>query len=217
MEENLTPMMKQYLEIKRKNQNCILLYRMGDFYETFLEDAITVSRALEITLTHRSAGQLGEFPMAGVPAKAVDNYISKLLEQNYKVAICEQLEDPALTKDLVKRDVVRTITAGTITETNLLNAQNNNYLAAVIENPQKNLYGFAYSDISTGEFKAATLSYESVVTELARLQPSEIIAPAKAQKIMPFQIVPEETVDLPDEIINNYNCVKVPSRVFEDF
>jgi len=209
-----TPMMKQYLEIKRQYQDVILMYRMGDFYEAFLEDAIAISRALEITLTHRAAGQLGKIPMAGVPAKAVDNYVQKLLEQNYKVAICEQMEDPALAKDLVKRDVVRTITAGTITEASLLKAQNNNYLASVTKNNQKDIYGLAYTDISTGEFKATELNFSDLLSELSRINPSEIIAPVIPQKVLPFQIVPDEKIDLPEEIIQNYNCSKIQPTMF---
>ena len=115
-----TPMLKQYLEIKKNNLDVLLLYRMGDFYETFFEDAMIFSRDLEITLTSRDAGSLGRIPMAGIPAKAVDNYLPKLLEKSHKIAICEQMEDPASAKGLVKRDIVKTITAGTLTESSLL-------------------------------------------------------------------------------------------------
>ena len=211
-----TPVMQQYLEIKHQYQDVILLYRLGDFYETFFEDAITMSRELELTLTGRDAGQvLGRIPLAGVPAKAIDNYLEKLIEKNYKVAICEQLEDPKESKGLVKRGVVRLVTAGTLTESNLLKQNSNNYICAVFKDKKDDLYGFAYTDISTGEFKITQSSFNMILSELARLQPSEIIAPSLAQKIMPFQIVPEEKIDLPDEILNAYNCSKVPSSVFE--
>ncbi len=210
-----TDVMKQYLNIKRENPDSILFYRLGDFYETFFEDAELLSRELELTLTGRDAGKTyGRVPLAGIPFKAAENYLEKLVEKGYKVAICEQLEDPKQAKGLVKRGVVRTITAGTLVESRFLNQTSNNYICALFEENEK--WGFAYTDISTGEFKAATLNYDAVLTELARIQPSEIIAPAKKLKLEPFQIVPEETVDLPDEITKIYNCAKVPSRVFEE-
>ena len=167
--EETTPVMRQYLEIKKENPGAILFYRLGDFYETFFEDAELVSRELEITLTGRDAGKLGRVPLAGIPVKAVDGYLEKLVNRGIKVAICEQLEDPKLAKDLVKRGVVRTITAGTLVESRFLNQSSNNYICALFR--EKDLWGFAYTDISTGEFKAAELSYDAVKTELARIQP----------------------------------------------
>lgn len=212
-----TPVMQQYLEIKRQHRDVILLYRLGDFYETFFEDAITLSRELELTLTGREAGEkLGRIPLAGVPAKAVDNYLEKLIEKNYKVAICEQLEDPKEAKGIVKRGVVRLVTAGTLTESNLLKQNSNNYICSIFKDKRNDdLYGFSYADISTGEFKTTQTSLIMLMSELARLQPSEVIAPSVAQKVMPFQIVPEEKIDLPEEILANYNCSKVPASVFE--
>ena len=212
--EDLTPAMQKFLETKRANPDCLLLYRMGDFYETFFEDAMTMSKELEITLTGRECGKLGRIPLAGIPVKALDGYLEKLVNKDIKVAICEQLEDPKTAKGVVKRGVVRVITAGTLYESNLLNQNNNNYMCSIFE--EKGKWGFAYTDISTGEFKAAQLDYETILTELARIQPSEIIAKAKKLKLEPFQIVPEETVDLPEDITNIYNCSKVPSRVFEE-
>ena len=212
----LTPAMSRFLEIKRENPDCLLLYRMGDFYETFFEDAELMSRELEITLTGRDCGELGRIPLAGIPVKALDGYLEKLVSKDIKIAICEQLEDPKLTKDIVKRGVVRIITAGTLLESNFLNQSSNNYMCAIFESKRDSKWGFAYTDISTGEFKASQMDYETILTELARIQPSEIIAPAKKMKIQPFQIVPEETVDLPEEITGNYNCSKVPEKVFEE-
>ncbi|MBR1776621.1 DNA mismatch repair protein MutS [bacterium] len=211
--DDLTPAMQKFLEIKRENPDCLLLYRMGDFYETFFEDASVMSRELELTLTGRECGKLGRIPLAGIPAKALDGYLEKLVAKDIKVAICEQLEDPKTAKGVVKRGVVRIITAGTIIESNFLNQNNNNYICAVFK--EKDKWGFAYTDISTGEFKASQFDYETLLTELVRIQPAEVIAPAKKLKIEPFQIVPEETVDLPDEIIKMYNCSKVPEKVFE--
>jgi len=214
--EDATPMLKQFLEIKKQNQGVILFYRMGDFYETFLEDAIITSRDLGITLTSRDAGKLGRVPMAGVPAKASDTYVAKLLEKGHKVAICEQMEDPALAKGLVDRQVVKTITAGTITESDLLESTKNNYLAAIIEISKNNTFGLAYVDISTGEFRITKTGYEQLLSELSRISPSEILAPIKKQEIKPFQIVPDEIIDLPEAIVNNYNCTKVGILAFNE-
>ena len=179
--EDTTEIMRQYLKIKRENPGSILFFRLGDFYETFFEDAVLLSRELDLTLTGRDAGKkLGRVPLAGIPYKAVDGYLEKLVTKDYKIAICEQLEDPKLAKGLVERGVVRTITAGTLIESRFLNQASNNYVCALFEEHGK--WGFAYTDISTGEFKAACLSYEAVLTELARIQPSEIVAPVKKLK-----------------------------------
>ncbi len=211
-----TPMLRQFLEIKKNCLDVLLLYRMGDFYETFFEDALVLSRDLEITLTSREGGVLGRIPMAGIPVKAIDNYLPKLLEKGHKVSICEQLEDPATAKGLVKRDVIKTITAGTLTETNLLQSNSNNYLAAIIKDKKNDFYGFAYTDISTGEFKVTQTTFEQLMSELARIRPSEIVVPKVPQKILPFQIVPEEKIDLPEEIVANYNCSKVSYNAFDE-
>ena len=213
--EDATPAMQRYLEIKKENPDCLLLYRMGDFYETFFEDAVTMSRELELTLTGRDCGaKLGRIPLAGIPVKAIDGYLEKLVAKDIKVAICEQLEDPKFAKGIVKRGVVRIITAGTLLESNFLNQNSNNYMCALLKNNDK--WGFAYTDISTGEFKAAELTYDTLLTELARIQPAEVVAQAKKMKLQPFQIVPEEAVDLPEDILNFYNCSKVPAKVFEE-
>ena len=160
--EDLTPALQRFLEIKRENPDCLLLYRMGDFYETFFEDAVLMSRELEITLTGRECGKLGRIPLAGIPVKALDGYLEKLVSKDIKIALCEQLEDPKLTKDIVKRGVVRIITAGTLLESNLLEKNSNNYMCAIFESKKDNLWGFAYTDISTGEFKASQLDYETL-------------------------------------------------------
>lgn len=209
-----TPMFKQFLDIKRNYRGVVLLYRMGDFYEGFFEDALVFNRVLGLTLTHKDGGALGNVPMAGMPVKALNTYIPKFLENNIKVAICEQLENPKDAKGLVKRDIVKTITAGTITELNLLEPGGNNYLAAVIK--VDNSYGLAYTDISTCEFKITTGSFNEILSELARIKPVEILAPLKKQKIMPFQIVPEEQVDLPEEITALYPCTKMPLSAFNE-
>jgi len=211
-----TPVMQQYLNIKRENPDTILMYRLGDFYETFFEDAVIVSKDLEIALTGKDAGKIyGRIPLAGIPVKAINGYLQKLLEKGHKVAICEQLEDPKdVKKGIVKRGIVRTITAGTIIESDFLEQNSNNYICAIFED--KGNWGFCYADISTGEIKATQGDYGLVLTELARIKPSEIIAPSKNQEVQPFQIVPEEVIDLPDEIQEQYNCSKIPPRVFEE-
>lgn len=211
-----TPMMRQFLEIKKNNLDVLLLYRMGDFYETFFEDALVLSKDLEITLTSREGGNLGRIPMAGIPVKAIDNYLPKLLEKGHKISICEQLEDPALAKGLVKRDVVKTITAGTLTEANLLKSNVNNYLASVIKDKKSGLYGLAYTDISTGEFKVTQTDFEQLLSELSRIKPSEVVVPKISQKVLPFQIVGNEKADVPEEITNNYNCSKMSYAAFDE-
>ena len=211
--ELATPMFKQFLEIKRKYQGVVLLYRLGDFYEGFFEDAIIFQKDLGLTLTSKDGGELGKVPMAGIPFKSVNTYIPKLLEKNYKVAICEQVENPKDAVKLVKRDIVKTITAGTITETNLLEPTGNNYLASIIQ--ENNTFGLAYTDISTGEFKVTQGALTDILSELARIKPAEILAPVKKLKVTPFQIVPEEKIDLPNEIINFYTCTKISCSSFD--
>jgi len=215
--EDATPAMQHYIELKKEHQDKLLLYQMGDFFETFFEDAVQLSKELELTLTARDAGKiLGKIPLAGIPMKALDGYLEKLVKKGIKVAICEQLEDPKFAKGIVKRGITRIVTAGTITESNLLDKNKNNYICAIFNDEKSDLYGFAYTDISTGEFKVTQAPYNLIITELARIKPSEIIAPAAQQKILPFQIVPEQKVDLPEEITANYNCSMVPQNVFEE-
>lgn len=214
--EDTTPVMQQYLKIKQENPEILLWYRLGDFYETFFEDALIMSKELELTLTGRDAGaKLGRVPLAGIPIKAADAYLEKLVHKNYKVAICDQLEDPKFAKGLVKRGVTRVVTAGTLTESNLLNQNSNNYICAIYKDEKSGLFGFAYTDISTGEFKVTQASLNLIMAELARLNPSEVVAPSLKQDIKPFQIVPDEVINLPDEVTKRYNCSKIPPSVFD--
>jgi DNA mismatch repair protein MutS len=148
---NLTPAMRQYLEIKEQHKDCILFFRMGDFYEMFFEDAVTASRVLEITLTSRNKGREDSVPLCGIPYHAAPSYIAKLIGQGFKVAICEQVEDPKLAKGIVKREVVRIITPGLFVDADNLNAKENNFLAAV--SCVGHTLGLAFLDISTGEFR----------------------------------------------------------------
>ncbi len=173
----LTPMMRQYVELKEKYKDCLLMYRLGDFYEMFFEDALCASRELEIVLTGRDCGLPERAPMCGVPHHSVQGYIDKLIKKGYKVAICEQLSDPALSKGLVERDVIRVITPGTVTENTSLNDTENNYLLSLVQ--RGNVVGLAYADVSTGAFyigeSSAGDDYAAVKSELARIMPSEII------------------------------------------
>lgn len=214
--EDLTPAMQEYLKVKHQNPDKILLYRLGDFYETFFEDAVVMSKELELTLTGREQGKFGRIPLAGIPAKAINGYIEKLVQKNYKVVICDQLEDPKFAKGLVKRGVTRIVTSGTLTESDFLQQNSNNYICALFKDEKSGNYGFSYADISTGEFKVTQAPPELIMAELIRLQPAEVIGPSQKQKIMPFQIVPDEKIDLPEEITKLYNCSKIPVSVFDE-
>lgn len=172
-----SPMMQHYLDTKEKYKDCILFYRLGDFYEMFFEDAKTAARELEITLTGKECGQPERAPMAGVPFHAAENYISRLIEKGYKVAICEQLEDPKTTKGMVKRDVVRVVTPGTVMEAHLLDEKKNNYIMSIFK---KGIYfGLAVCDITTGDFYTSKImgenNYSSLIDEISKFNPAEIV------------------------------------------
>ena len=145
-----SPMMQHYLDTKEQYKDCILFYRLGDFYEMFFEDAITASRELELTLTGKDCGQEERAPMCGIPFHAANVYIAKLIEKGYKVAICEQMEDPKKAKGIVKREVIRVVTPGTVLEDNLLEEKKNNYIMSVYKDGI--YFGIAVCDISTGDF-----------------------------------------------------------------
>ena len=172
-----SPMMQRYLETKEQYKDCILFYRLGDFYEMFFDDAILVARELEITLTGKDCGQEEKAPMAGVPHHAADMYIAKLVNKGYKVAICEQLEDPKNTKGIVKRGVIRVVTPGTVVDSNMLEERKNNYIMAIFKTGI--YYGISVCDISTGEFYSAEIkdnnNFPMLLDEIARYTPSELI------------------------------------------
>lgn len=172
----LTPMMRQYLEIKKEYQDTILMFRLGDFYEMFFEDAKTASRELELVLTGKDCGQEERAPMCGVPFHSVDSYIARLVSRGYKVAICEQVEDPATAKGIVKRDVVRILTPGTVIESNMLDEGKNNFLCTVWL--CGNSAGVCFADVSTGELNLTQIDSKSVgskiVNELGKFMPSEV-------------------------------------------
>ena len=170
----LTPMMKQYMETKSQYQDCILFYRLGDFYEMFFEDALTASRELEITLTGKNCGQEEKAPMCGVPYHAVEGYLNRLVAKGYKVAICEQVEDPKTTKGIVKREVVRIVTPGTNLDTQALDETKNNYIMCIVYIADR--YGVSVADISTGDYFVTEIPDSAkILDEIYRFSPSEII------------------------------------------
>ena len=181
----VTPAMAQYIEIKTANPDCLLFYRMGDFYEMFFEDAETAARALGIMLTKRGKYLGRDVPLCGVPVIRADEYLHRLIVLGHRVAVCEQLEDPAEakkrgSKSVVRRDVVRLVTPGTLTEDTLLDARRNNYLLAIARaklssDDGDSRFGLAWIDISTGEFRITETTRASLPAEIARLEPSEIL------------------------------------------
>ncbi|CDA31107.1 dNA mismatch repair protein MutS [Clostridium sp. CAG:492] len=172
-----SPMMQHYLETKKQYKDCVLFYRLGDFYEMFFDDAEIVSRELELTLTGKDCGQEKRAPMSGIPYHAADSYIAKLIEKGYKVAICEQVEDPKQAKGIVKREVIRVVTPGTVIESNLLEEKKNNYIMAIYKSGL--YFGISVCDISTGEFLATQIvehnNFARLLDEISRYSPAEII------------------------------------------
>src|ERR1700735_3000821 len=179
----VTPMMEQYIEIKAANPDCLLFYRMGDFYEMFFDDAEVASRALGIMLTKRGKHLGNDIPMCGVPIERSDEYLHRLIALGHRVAVCEQLEDPAEArkrgaKSVVRRDVVRLVTSGTLTEDSLLDAKRNNYLLAIARSrvsSTEDRLALAWIDISTGEFNVAECERAGLAAAVARIEPGEVI------------------------------------------
>ncbi len=178
----LSPMMQQYLEIKEANEEVILFFRLGDFYELFFDDAINISRELELTLTGKNAGLEERIPMCGIPYHAVNIYIEKLIEKGYKVGICEQVEDPKTAKGLVKREIVQIVSKGTLINNELLNEKENNYIGNIYD--FNHAYGISYTDISTGEFKVFLTNHEipKLINEVINLGLNEVIITDKCDK-----------------------------------
>jgi len=186
-----TPIRRQYLSIKRRYPEAVVLFRLGDFYEAFDDDALLVSRVLEITLTSREMGKGNKVPMAGIPHHALSSYLARLIGRGHKVAICEQLTPPG--KGLVERDVVRVVTPGTVIEPSLLDGKANNYLASVVV--ERDQAGLAYVDITTSEFATTQLSMDQLLSELARLQPSEVLLPRNVDPAGLGEAAPVTPVD----------------------
>ena len=174
MTNNLTPMMKQYMQTKEEYKDCILFYRLGDFYEMFFDDALTASKELEITLTGKNCGLEERAPMCGIPYHAVDSYLNRLVSKGYKVAICEQVEDPKTAKGIVKREVIRVVTPGTNLDTQGLDETKNNYIMCIVSMADR--YGLSVADVTTGEYLVTELdSQTKLMDELYKFMPSEIV------------------------------------------
>ncbi len=178
--DNLTPLLRQYLNIKKEHKDAILFFRMGDFYEMFYDDAVVASKVLEIALTTRDKRTENPVPLCGIPYHAINSYLPKLIKEGYRVAICEQVEDPALAKGIVQREVIRIITPGTVLDANLLDSKENNFIASVY--PDKKVTGLSFVDVSTGDFYIAELPASQIGDELSRIEPKEIIIPQGADK-----------------------------------
>ena len=177
-----TPLMRQYRKIKDKYPDTILLFRMGDFFETFEEDAVTTSKVLGITLTKRSNGAASEVPLAGFPHHALDNYLPKLVKAGYRVAVCEQMEDPKFAKGIVKRDVIEVVTPGANFSEKLLEHKSNNFLAAIYI--KDNVCGFSFCDVSTGEFATSQIHIKNLSEQIDMIYPSEILIPKRGKEII---------------------------------
>ena len=170
----MTPMMQQYMETKSQYPDCILFYRLGDFYEMFFDDALTASKELEITLTGKNCGMEERAPMCGVPYHAVDGYLTKLVSKGYKVAICEQVEDPKQAKGIVKREVVRIVTPGTILDAAAIDESKNNYIMCIVYIADR--YGLSVADVTTGDYFVTELpDGQKLKDEIFKFMPSEII------------------------------------------
>ena len=201
----LSPMMRQYWKVKEQYLEQLLFFRLGDFYELFFDDALIASRELELTLTGKECGLDERAPMCGIPYHSCENYIAKLVKKGYKVAICEQMEDPATAKGLVKREIIRVITPGTVLESNMLDAGSNNYLCLIFRHPQQECFGVVFSDVSTGEVYALQVDsdWEKRVTgELGRFSPAEVLMNLPAGSCEPLQKFLSDRLQVTGEILD---------------
>ncbi len=205
--KKLSPMMQQYMDIKKQHEDCIMFFRMGDFYEMFFDDALTASKELGITLTGRDCGQAERAPMCGVPHHASEAYINKLIIKGYKVAICEQVEDAKQAKGIVKRDVVRIVTPGTNLNMQSLDETKNNYLMSIYNH--KESYGIAFVDITTGDFLVTEVSqHRKLMDEIAKFAPTEIICNTAVM----------DKTDMIDEIKNRFHAyINVEEEWYFDY
>jgi DNA mismatch repair protein MutS len=209
--DDLTPMMRHYADLKDQYPQAILLYRVGDFYETFFQDALIVSRELEIVLTSKDGGKnVGRVPLSGIPHHALDRYSALLVEKGYAIAVCDQVEDPAEAQGLVRREITRVITPGTILEEGMLQAKRNNFLAAVVIAGTH--WGLAYADISTGEFLTTQSSgIDQLHHELTRLQPAEVLIPTNAPHLGGLLRPGEKSEHLPEGLPTQF-CYTLRSQ-----
>ena len=231
----MTPMMQQYLQIKEQNKDCILFFRLGDFYEMFFDDAKIASKELELTLTGRDCGQAERAPMCGVPFHSYESYVARLVSRGYKVAICEQTEDPSLAKGLVKREIIRILTPGTVIEGSMLDESKNNYLAVLYATENEAEYGLCFCDCSTGEVHLTQLSGADlpvrVANELGRFSPSEILINRTASSCKPLQEFVDRRLNVKaevrsdvefdslaaqDTVLRHFRCVALSALQLED-
>ncbi|MCX4275674.1 MAG: DNA mismatch repair protein MutS [Candidatus Gastranaerophilales bacterium] len=199
--------LKQYLTIKRQNPDSIIFFRLGDFYETYFEDAEVLSKVCGVLLTKRKFTELGNVLMAGVPHTSADIYIGKLTNDKYKVSIVEQVQKKEDVKkgDIIKREVIRTYSPGTLIDESFLNSKENNFLASVLKDPKgNNKYGFSYADISTGEFFITEGNLDEILCELSKINPSELLLKLKPREIEPFRPVPEKEADIDEAVSKKY-------------
>lgn len=221
---DLSPMMKQYFEVKEKNPDTLLFFRLGDFYEMFYDDAKLASKELELTLTGRDCGQEERAPMCGVPFHSYESYVARLVAKGYKVAICEQMEDPALAKGLVKRDIIRVITPGTVLESSMLDETRNNYICSIcVENSTA---GICFADISTGELHATTLCADKasdleqmLKNELSRFSPREILINPETLQFKSLPKFLKDRLSTTLDCLENaqYECEACTQLVLEQF
>ena len=219
----LSPMMEQYMAIKADYQDCILFFRLGDFYEMFYDDALLASKELELTLTGKNCGQEERAPMCGVPFHSAESYIAKLVEKGYKVAICEQVEDPAAAKGIVRREVIQIVTPGTVTAQSMLSEGENNYLAAVYFDEKEPRMSVAYCDISTGELKVTESGGEqalsALVNELVKIKAREIIVTASFAASYPREelaLVTDAFINvMADEFFSPHACIEAIKSQFD--
>ena len=201
----LSPMMRQYWKVKEQYLEQLLFFRLGDFYELFFDDALIASRELELTLTGKECGLDERAPMCGIPYHSCENYIARLVKKGYKVAICEQMEDPATAKGLVKREIIRVITPGTVLESNMLDAGSNNYLCLIFRHPQQECFGVVFSDVSTGEVYALQVDSDwekRVIGELGRFSPAEVLMNLPAGSCEPLQKFLSDRLQVTGEILD---------------
>ena len=219
-----SPMMQHYLDMKEKYKDCILFYRLGDFYEMFFDDAVKVSKELELTLTGKDCGQEERAPMCGVPFHAAETYISRLISKGYKVAICEQLEDPKKAKGMVKRDVIRVVTPGTVIEANLLDDRKNNYIMCVYKNGI--YFGLTVCDVTTGDFRTTeikeTNNFAVLIDEISKYSPAELVVnPMMFDSTEEIQKI-KERFDVyitrleEKEFTDNYEAISVKYKIVDD-
>ncbi|MBQ3475439.1 MAG: DNA mismatch repair protein MutS [Bacilli bacterium] len=210
----VSPMMKQYIDVKNENLDTVIFFRVGDFYEMFFEDAINVSRDLELTLTGKSCGLEERVPMCGVPYHAAEIYINKLLEKGYKVAICEQVEDPKTTKTLVKRDIIQVVSSGTQMNSDMLDEKSNNYIGNVLD--IKYAYVVSYSDITTGEFNAFIIEHDdnTLINEIIERNIKEVVIKSDFNRIILDEV--RRHYNLTISVYNNTDLNSDYSKIYKD-